>query len=70
MTVPQRIKEIGEQVGLYMEPHYQGGFPNEQLHTALQFSDLIVRECLSIMQNCDGDLDFAIWKMKQTFGVE
>lgn len=65
--INSRIKEIGEQVGLCMEPHYQGGFPNEQLLSALQFADLIVRDCLDIMENCDGDLDFAIWKMKKTF---
>ena len=65
-----RIKEIGEQVGLYMETHYQGGFPNEQLISAMQFADLIVRECLDIMQNCNGDLDFAIWMMKNRFGIE
>ena len=65
-----RIKEIGEQVGLCMETHYQGGFPNEQLISAIEFSELIVQECLYIMENCDGDLDFAIWKMKETFGVK
>lgn len=70
MIVPQRIKEIGEQVGLYMETHYQGGFPNEQLLSAIEFAHLIVQECLDIMENCDGDLDFAIWKMKETFGVK
>jgi len=35
-----------------------------------KFAELIVRECLSNMENCDGDLDFAIWKTKQDFGVE
>ncbi len=35
-----------------------------------KFAELIVRECLHNMENCDGDLDFAIWKTKQHFGVE
>jgi hypothetical protein len=35
-----------------------------------QFAELIVRECLHNMENCDGDLDFAIWKTKKDFGVE
>jgi hypothetical protein len=35
-----------------------------------EFAKLIVRECLGIMQNCDGDLNFAIWKTKKDFGVE
>ena len=34
-----------------------------------RFAQLIVQDCLSIMKNCDGDLDFAIWKTKQHFGV-
>ena len=33
------------------------------------FSEMIVRECLSIMENCDGDLDFAIYKTKKDFEV-
>ena len=35
-----------------------------------KFAELIVRECLYNMENCDGDLDFAIWKTKEHFGVE
>ena len=27
-------------------------------------------ECLTIMQNCDGDLGFAIFKTKKRFGIE
>jgi len=35
-----------------------------------KFAELIVKSFLDIMENCDGDLDFAIWKTKQDFGVE
>jgi hypothetical protein len=35
-----------------------------------KFAELIVRECLNNMENCYGDLDFAIWKTKKYFGVE
>jgi hypothetical protein len=35
-----------------------------------KFTELIVNHCLSNMQNCDGDLDFAIWKTKKDFGIE
>ncbi len=35
-----------------------------------ELAQLIVLECLSNMENCDGDLDFAIWKTKKDFGVE
>jgi hypothetical protein len=34
------------------------------------FGKLIVKECLNNMNNCDGDLDFEIWKTKEDFGVE
>ena len=43
------------------------GFANEQ--DLEKFAELIVRECLNNMENCDGDLDFAIWKTKEDFGV-
>lgn len=35
-----------------------------------KFAELIIQECLNIMQNCDGDLGFAIFKTKKQFGVE
>ena len=38
--------------------------------TMNKFAELIVRECLTLMENCDGDLDFAIWNTKKHFGVE
>ena len=40
------------------------------LLNAERFAELIVRECLHNMENCDGDLDFAIWKTKKHFGVK
>ena len=35
-----------------------------------ELAQLIVLECLNNMKNCDGDLNFAIWKTKKHFGVE
>ncbi len=35
-----------------------------------EFGKLIVQECLNNMKNCDGDLDYAIWKIRNDFGVE
>jgi len=37
---------------------------------AEKFAELIVAKCLNNMEDCDGDLDFAIWKTKNKFGVE
>lgn len=42
----------------------------ELIFSKEKFAELIVRECLYNMENCDGDLDFAIWKTKQDFGVK
>ena len=56
----ERIKELAERarIGEHKE------FDREK------FAQLIVLECLNNMENCDGDLDFAIWKTKEHFGVE
>ena len=35
-----------------------------------KFAELIIQECLTIMENCDGDLGFAIFKTKKQFGLE
>lgn len=37
---------------------------------AEKFAESIVRECLNNMENCEGDVDYAIWKTKKDFGVE
>jgi len=34
-----------------------------------KFAELIVQECLDNMENCDGDMDFAIWKTKKILEV-
>lgn len=31
---------------------------------------LIVKECLSIMNGCDGDIDYAIYITSKRFGIE
>jgi hypothetical protein len=45
-------------------------FETTHLDVAEKFAELILKECLNNMENCDGDLDFAIWKTKKHFGVE
>ncbi len=52
----------------YNENDDREEFPTSKMMQ--KFAELIVRECLNNMQNCDGDLDFAIWKTKKDFGVE
>jgi hypothetical protein len=57
----ERIRELAEES--YNE------FYNVHIDLEL-FVELIVKEILHNMENCDGDLDFAIWKTKKDFGVK
>lgn len=61
----ERIRELAEHAG-FNPVSYMGS----NLILFEKFAELIVRECLYNMENCDGDLDFAIWKTKKQFGVE
>lgn len=60
----EHIKELMRQAGTDTSGKWMG------VDHAEKFAELIVRECLYNMENCDGDLDFAIWKTKQDFGVK
>ena len=63
----ERIKELAEQAGASRRAGVGGlVFRDAELK---KFAELIVRQCLSNMEDCDGDLDFAIWKTKKDFGV-
>jgi hypothetical protein len=63
-----KIQELAERAGF--ENGHQDRNGNSLSYELEKFAELIVRECLSNMENCDGDLDFAIWKTKQDFGVK
>ena len=60
-----RMNELAKQAG-YQEDMF--GVGHWDMPECKKFAELIVRECLSNME--DGDLDFAIWKTKKDFGVE
>lgn len=66
-----RIKQlIMEAVNFGLDPDsdaYEAQICPEDLE---YLAELIVKECLSNMEDCDGDLDFAIWKTKTEFGVK
>lgn len=68
----ERIRELwdraAESAAAY--PSGQNNSWQTQVDFMDKFAELIVRECLYNMENCDGDLDFAIWKTKQDFGVK
>ena len=73
----ERIKEIGEKAGLFMERQHPGGFPNEELSVAYKFAGLILGECVSLF---DGSREMktvgllshtqVIEQIKKHFGVE
>jgi hypothetical protein len=44
------IRKIGEQCGLYMEPHYSGGFPNDSLVVVEDFAKGIIDEVISVLE--------------------
>jgi hypothetical protein len=64
----ERIRELAIQSGAMFD--HMTWVERDLAPVFERFAELIVRECLNNMKNCDGDLDFAIWKTKQHFGVE
>ncbi len=44
----EKIKEIGELVGLNMNPQHLGGFPNEGILVAEEFAKAVIEECIKI----------------------
>ena len=70
------IRDLAITGGIYdciCDPYdkLKNGDPYSSVMVDLErFAEKIVRECLSNMENCDGDLDFAIWKIKKEFGVK
>jgi len=63
----EKIKDLAKQAG-YQEDMF--GIGHWDMPECKKFAELIVQECLDNMYNSDGDLDFAIWKTKEDFGVE
>jgi hypothetical protein len=69
----EKIERIADEADLYADNYLSSrGEYHPDWHTVRDrtFAELIIKECLSNMKNCDGDLDFAIWKTKKHFGVE
>lgn len=70
--VNERVRELAKQAGLLattLGPTVESSHMKKKEQDLAKFALLIARECLYNMQNCDGDLDFAIWKTKKDFGV-
>ena len=59
----QRIAEIMRNHGL------QKNISEDCQHRIEMVAELITRECLNIIENSEGDLDFAVWSIKREFGV-
>ena len=75
LSMNERIRELREHAWTLVsnEERDRGALydAREQWERCDQkFAELIVRECLSNMEDCDGDLEFAIWKTKTEFGIE
>ncbi len=70
----ERIKLLKHQASLWCDENIPEQFSEETNGYGSawedKFAEMIVRECLNTMENCEGDLDFAIWKTKKDFGIE
>ena len=62
----ERIRKMMTDVGI--DTNYLTN--TKQIVLLDAFAQLIVHECIDVMENCDGDLDFAIHKTKEQFGVD
>jgi hypothetical protein len=73
----QKLKDLAEQAGFdvkrLMAPH-PGGFPREDMLALESFAELIVRECLQVINQPNGVGDDDVIRIsdnvKQHFGVE
>jgi hypothetical protein len=65
----ERIKELAEQATSIVEMVGPEGYTSSYAKFDREkFAELIVRECISYME--DGDIDFAKFMIKKNFGVE
>jgi hypothetical protein len=62
----ERINQLAVQASEWYEQNVSGKGISGEWET--KFAELIVRECMSYME--DGDIDFAKFMIKQHFGVE
>jgi len=46
--VNKNIKEIGTRAGVYMEEHYDGGFPNESLLVVEDYAIQLIEKCIRL----------------------
>jgi len=65
----ERIDDLMYESGLTAQGCWDSMDKYDQ-EAIMNFGQLIVTHCLHNMENCDGDLEFAIWKTKQDFEVK
>lgn len=67
-----KVLELAQQVDIIKRPNMFGLGWDYTIseHQLEKFAELIVKECLSNMNDYSADLDFAVWKTKSDFGVE
>jgi Fe-S cluster assembly iron-binding protein IscA len=64
----ERIKELALQAMTYVTHNPKANKHNSGDMFDEKFAELIVKECLSYME--DGDIDFAKFMIKKNFGVK
>lgn len=68
----ERIQELKRQASMWCDQNIPGEFDEDiggyGYHWEDKFAELIVKECLSYME--EGDIDYTKWMIKEHFGVE
>lgn len=65
------IEELAKKAGFEYDPtdcnFYGEGWLNQYI---ISLSKEVVKNCIDTINEAQGDLDFAVWKIKRDFGVE
>jgi hypothetical protein len=61
-----RISELYDESGVY----FTSVNPEVSRKEIEFYGEQVARECVRILEQAQGDLDFAIWKIREDFGLK
>lgn len=64
----ERIKELADQAGFIL--HRMDGLSDFYIFNKEKFAELILKQCLSYVDDSFGDVDYVKFMIKRDFGVE
>jgi hypothetical protein len=68
ICMKEQIKEFALQCGAWHQVYDHKSLMVDHKFDVEKFAELIVKDCLSHME--EGDIDFAIWSIKKQYGIE